>query len=1306
MRAAGDRASRLGSHFHAELAEVIVERNRAPNIEFVYDDFAGTVGEAPVGGGTLLEEDPRTVDLIGSQDVQFDNVLFEQEVARFECASQFATGNEKRQCFVDAIVSGEEALFSRLKTRPHARVIRIVWEEVGERRAGVDDFDFDQGFPYRILSWSAPLNGSCSPSRGSAAIRSIASTIRRRSCSESFSRSGVDAAQTVTVTSAPSGREAPGSGTTTPFCTRPRMVIRVLWAGSLRSSMGPRSCDRGRGRAMKEVIAACRTRNGKARAGRARPGRTQWGLGLSTEEGGRAAAFCPASYPASIRPSNPRIAGDITRWYSGSRWMSIALRATHNNSNVIGVRSEHAITGATRHPVQHTRSIRVMAFVRTSFFDDTFRVLTENGPFPWQEELFRRFKAGERVTACDIPTGLGKTAVMAIWLLARVAGAKLPRRLVYVVDRRAVVDQATDVALQLREFIADDASAELRERLGLTGKSLPVSTLRGQFVDNREWLEDPSVPAIIVGTVDMIGSRFLFEGYGVSRKMRPYHAGLLGADAMVVLDEAHLVPPFELMLQSVASNQATFGAAAEVASLIPPFQLISLSATGRSQHSDAVCLTDDDLEHPEVKKRLDASKRLSLQDIDDSKSLPEKLANEAWSLAERGQACVRIIVFSNSRDDAEKAKKAIEKLAKGDKKKGIAEVPIKAQLFVGARRVREREDAANWLKTHGFLASGKATPDRPLFVFATSAGEVGVDLDADHMVCDLVAWERMVQRLGRVNRRGDGDARVVVLAETPLADKRTQAALGKPREARTRGEQTAVAKFEATLEEADRLRRAVEVLPDAGEFKDGSPGAIRKVKCDAESDGDLAAILKAATTPPPMRPALTRPVVDAWSMTSLEKHTGRPLVAPWLRGWIEDQPQTSLTWRRYLPLRDGQPPATSEMEAFFEAAPLHLSETLETRTDHVLAWAAKRATAILKAGSTETADVADASSEADAICRETIVAVLLGRALDIIDTLRLGDFIFGSRGKRGKASLERQLQGATMVLDCRFAGLSKDGLLEMDTKQANGRPCTADAEGAWLGDEGLDERLHPPVTGFRVRESDDSATSDDTHWKECFRFATHAAADDEPEHFLVVDKWKHAGTSEESRSAGSLQELETHQTWVAKKARRLASRLGLPPDYERMLSVVARLHDEGKRAVRWQRAFNAPGDVAYAKTPGPVRFSMLDGYRHEFGALPALERDREFNRLDDELKELARHLLVAHHGFARPVIRLAGCADAPPSALEDRARDVALRFARLQKRWGPWGLAWWETLLRAADHQASRDNELHSDSDELEGNNG
>lgn len=66
-------------------------------------------------------------------------------------------------------------------------------------------------------------------------------------------------------------------------------------------------------------------------------------------------------------------------------------------------------------------------------------------PFPWQLDLLRRFRQGEIVSSLDIPTGLGKTAVMAVWLVARAIGSALPRRLVYVVDRRAV-DQATEVA--------------------------------------------------------------------------------------------------------------------------------------------------------------------------------------------------------------------------------------------------------------------------------------------------------------------------------------------------------------------------------------------------------------------------------------------------------------------------------------------------------------------------------------------------------------------------------------------------------------------------------------------------------------------------------------------------------------------------------------------------------------------------------------------------------------------------------------------------------------------------------------------
>ena len=123
----------------------------------------------------------------------------------------------------------------------------------------------------------------------------------------------------------------------------------------------------------------------------------------------------------------------------------------------------------------------------------------------------------------------------------------------------------------------------MKKQLGFTEKrKLPISTLRGAHVDNREWLDDPAAPAIIVGTVDMIGSRLLFEGYGVSRKMRPYHAGLLGVDALIVLDEAHLVPPFAHLLRAIEQDAARFGrkTQADVRSL-PRFVFLPLSATQR-----------------------------------------------------------------------------------------------------------------------------------------------------------------------------------------------------------------------------------------------------------------------------------------------------------------------------------------------------------------------------------------------------------------------------------------------------------------------------------------------------------------------------------------------------------------------------------------------------------------------------------------------------------------------------------------------------------------------------------------------------
>src|SRR5208283_400877 len=89
-------------------------------------------------------------------------------------------------------------------------------------------------------------------------------------------------------------------------------------------------------------------------------------------------------------------------------------------------------------------------------FPAAFEALTGNAPFPWQEALYARFAAGEIPPSCNLPTGLGKTSVIPIWMIALANRAQaVPRRLAYVVNRRTVVDQATNEAETFRKRLLD-----------------------------------------------------------------------------------------------------------------------------------------------------------------------------------------------------------------------------------------------------------------------------------------------------------------------------------------------------------------------------------------------------------------------------------------------------------------------------------------------------------------------------------------------------------------------------------------------------------------------------------------------------------------------------------------------------------------------------------------------------------------------------------------------------------------------------------------------------------------------------------
>jgi CRISPR-associated endonuclease/helicase Cas3 len=918
-----------------------------------------------------------------------------------------------------------------------------------------------------------------------------------------------------------------------------------------------------------------------------------------------------------------------------------------------------------------------------SSFRDDFHALTGYAPLDWQARLYADFFAkGVLPSAVDVPTGLGKTMVMVLWLIARARegarGAKLPRRLVYVVDRRAVVDQATAEAEKLREAL-EGAARDLKALLKLDGK-LPISTLRGAFVGNRAWLDDPAGPAIIVGTVDMIGSRLLFGGYGVSRKMRPFHAGLLGVDTLVVLDEAHLVPPFAHLLKAIERDGALWPKDAADRAMLPPFAVLPLSATqtaeagdtagaGRMRRAEPFRLEPADwLGDGIARERLNAHKRLTLRELD-GKGADAQLAEEAWRLAtEDGPK--RVVVFCNRRGgskgedgagpSAEGVQKLLEERVKKEFKGREGEAPD-IELLVGARRVREREAVKVRLKALGFIG-GSDRPEKPAFLIATSAGEVGVDIDAGHMVSDLVSWERMVQRLGRVNRRGKGAAEVIVF------------------------DGSALEKDEARKAQLAATRALLERVAAGGEAG-ASPMALRVLADDAGAEA-----IRAASTPEPLRPGLSRPLVDAWAMTSLERHTGRPEIAPWLRGWVDEVPQTALVWRAHLPVRadDGAARVTDkEINAFFEAAPIHESEVLETETYRVSDWLEK----LFKAPRWRKAQGAEREADADIEQRtgeevpeaapdkplrpRDIAAFVLGRDGEVEDSLSL-EALSAERKGPVKDRFERQLAGKTLVLDARIGGLDEKGMLSAETATT---PAVADKNSeAWIPEQ-ADEPYRAP--GFQIR---DDRVASDKNWLFRAKFLRKAADDADAQQWLFIFKWRISASTEDDRSIVKTQTLADHSSDTERQARSLGERLGLPTDDLERLATAAFLHDIGKARPLWQRAM-AGSDYkgeTLAKTDGkhaqPQLLKIGNGtFRHEFASvIDAGERD-----------DLILHLIAAHHGFARPVI-FAGDPGNPPSVTEDTARAVAMRFARLQKRWGPWGLAWWESLLRAADQRASR----------------
>ena len=481
---------------------------------------------------------------------------------------------------------------------------------------------------------------------------------------------------------------------------------------------------------------------------------------------------------------------------------------------------------------------------------DHFEELVGRAPYRWQRRLYRTFAEGNVPGTLNIPTGLGKTSCVLLFLLARLERPALPRRVVYIVDRRAIVDQtARSIQAWIDHIATRPTLAAAFDEGSAFESDIPVQlgVLRGGLADDGEWRTDPARAAVIVGTVDMIGSRMMFSGYGDGRSRRPMHAGLLGHDSVVMLDEAHLSPAMAALLRSIERIQAHAG-----------FRTMTLSATSAETEGAFGLLSEDEADEG-ICRRLHAVKKPRFLRTSATSAVVRQMS-QAATLHRSGS----VAVFARTVEAAGKIAAELTRML-GD---GGSE---RVALLTGTLRGKERTELADGPVWKRFDPGRVRSGDGPsVYLVTTSAGEVGVDLDADHAVMDLATLDSMIQRLGRVNRMGLAAARVsIVFAEKEASEPENST------------------KSRARRMDAARAR----TLGALRQLRDLSPAALRTVE-----DGTLD-----NCTVPSARPArLHEEVALAYAATCADLQL--PAVSIYVRGVSDPEPpDCHLLWRREVP---------------------------------------------------------------------------------------------------------------------------------------------------------------------------------------------------------------------------------------------------------------------------------------------------------------------------------------------------------------------------------------------------------------------
>jgi len=955
-------------------------------------------------------------------------------------------------------------------------------------------------------------------------------------------------------------------------------------------------------------------------------------------------------------------------------------------------------------------------------FPTFFQALWGYDPFPWQEMLAVRTAAGRWPQALDLPTASGKTACIdvAIHALASQADRPLaertaPRRTWFVVDRRIVVDEAYARAERIAKKLGEASDGPLREvadrlrAIAGTERPLAVARLRGGVLRDGGWARLPSQPAVITSTVDQLGSRLLFRGYGHSLLAAPIFAGLAANDSLILLDEAHCAVPFMQTLRAIESYRGPQWADAPIPS---PFAFAILSATPPEGIPEASIFPgaerDRALDHPLLHQRLGASKRATLVELKTGRAasadpLIARAADRAAAHVKEGKR--RVAVMVNRVRTAEQIASALQQRL---------ERQADVVLLTGRLRPFERDRLVErWAP---YLRA--ASPDDPptaIVVVSTQSLEVGADFSFEALVTEAASLDALRQRFGRLDRMGTaGTSPAAILVRDRDAD--PEKAEPDPIYG------TAIANTWTFLTE-----QAGDGVVDFG---------VEALGAALSGADDLSPCLAPTADAPALLPAH----LDMLCQTAPPPEP-QPDVTLFLHGRDRGAPEVRIVWRSDLAADDTRawietvalcPPASGEMLS----APLYRLRAFLTQTGQ----------------GEDAGDVEGVPGPAgDGPSRSR--PFLLWRGRDRTTVAREpgriipGDVVvvpasYGMAGL-GQPAVER--------------GAGPDGidLWERVLETAGQRPAVRLNRAVlapWMGCPPLDRLLRLA----EEREHDNDAMAEAIDETLAYEAAEQGAAPAPPEWWRTLLGIVRSGRAEEhpaggvilfgrisaqrrqfaetdlfaddddlTSAGGSEVSLDEHCDLVERTAGKLAGRC-LPEEYAGIVRLAAHWHDVGKLDERFQVLLRQGDELAALTATAPLAKSasiptsparrrqireasgLPAGFRHEMLSVQLAERLAAVPG-EPDAANLFLHLVASHHGHARPFAPICPDGAPPPVSGErggtaimldaaDRAAlppphrldsGIADRFWRLARRHGWWGLAYLEAILRLSDWYAS-----------------